>query len=112
MKIVINKCHGGFGLSQKAMQRYAELKGFTLISEDGDFYSLHYRDSVSDDNLICDRDIPRNDPDLITVVEELGDEANDRHADLKVVEIPEDVSWEIDDYDGSEWVAEKHSRWY
>ena len=112
MKVVINKCHGGFGLSQKAMQLYAELKGFKLISEDRGICSLHYRDSVSDDNLICDRDIPRNDPDLITVVEELGDEANDRHADLKVVEIPDNISWEICEYDGSEWVAETHRTWY
>ena len=29
-EIVINKCYGGFGLSHKAIMRYAELKGFEL----------------------------------------------------------------------------------
>jgi hypothetical protein len=112
MKVVINKCHGGFGLSLKAMQRYAELKGFKLITEDRGLYSLHYRDSVSNDNLISDYNIARNDPELVQVVEELGAAANDRHADLKIVEIPDNISWEICEYDGSEWVAETHRTWY
>ena len=30
MKVVINKCFGGFGLSEKAILRYAELKGLTV----------------------------------------------------------------------------------
>ena len=30
MKVVINACYGGFGLSHKAIMRYAELKGFKL----------------------------------------------------------------------------------
>lgn len=29
-EIVINKCWGGFGLSMKAVKRYAELKGFKI----------------------------------------------------------------------------------
>jgi len=48
---------------------------------------------------------------LVRVVEELGDKASGRCADLKVVEIPDDVEWEIDEYDGSEHVAEKHRTW-
>lgn len=27
MKVVLNKCYGGFGLSPKAVKRYAEIKG-------------------------------------------------------------------------------------
>jgi hypothetical protein len=30
IKIVINACHGGFGLSEKAIDRYIELKGLKL----------------------------------------------------------------------------------
>lgn len=52
------------------------------------------------------RDIKRDDPHLVQVVEELGVEANTRFSDLKVVEIPEGVDWRIDDYDGSESIAE------
>lgn len=53
----------------------------------------------------------RDDPLLVQAVEELGKEANTKISDLKVVEIPDDVEWEIEEYDGSEWVAEKHRVW-
>jgi hypothetical protein len=33
MKIVINDCYGGFGLSYEGVMRYAELKGIKLYSE-------------------------------------------------------------------------------
>ena len=51
-------------------------------------------------------DMPRNDPHLVAFVEMLGDRTN-----LKIVEIPDDVEWEIDGDDGTEWVAEKHRTW-
>lgn len=111
MKIVINRCHGGFGLSHKAMERYAELKGFKLIVEDKGFYSMFYADSVSDENMISDYYMKRNDPDLVQVVEELGEDASGSCAELAVVEIPEGVSWDIGEYDGLEWVAETHRTW-
>ena len=37
--------------------------------------------------------------------------ANGGSANIKVVEVPEDVDWEIAEYDGVEWVAEKHRTW-
>jgi hypothetical protein len=37
--------------------------------------------------------------------------ANGGNANIKIVEVPEDVDWEIADYDGVEWVAEKHRTW-
>jgi hypothetical protein len=60
---------------------------------------------------ISDRDIPRDDPVLVQVVEEMGEHANGRCAALKVVEIPDGVSWEIDEYDGNEHIAETHRTW-
>ena len=48
---------------------------------------------------------------LVEVVEKLGSAANGSHASLKIVEIPENVEWEIDEYDGMEHVAEKHRTW-
>ena len=92
-KIVINACHGGFGLSDLAMRRYAEMK------------------KIEDVNTIHVYDIDRADPDLVQVVEELGEESYDRYADLKIVEIPEDVDWYIHEYDGLEHVAERHRTW-
>ena len=32
-------------------------------------------------------------------------------ANHKIVEIPADVEWQIQEYDGMEWVAEKHRTW-
>lgn len=92
MKIVINKCFGGFGLSEKAAAEYLLRSGNT----DKDFY---------------DRDTERNDLILVAVVEELGEAANGKYAKLSVVEIPDDIEWEIEEYDGVEWVAEKHRTW-
>lgn len=57
------------------------------------------------------RDIPRTDPDLIRVIGEMRDKANSRHSTLKIVEIPDDVEWRIEEYDGAEWIAEKHRTW-
>jgi hypothetical protein len=57
----------------------------------------------------------RTHPDLISVVEELGNAANGRHACLNVREVPdEDVTVDmlgIGEYDGSEWVCERHRTW-
>jgi len=55
--------------------------------------------------------IERDSPILIQVIEELKDEANGHCANLKVVEIPDDVDWTIEEYDGFEWVAEVHRTW-
>lgn len=60
--------------------------------------------------FICD-EIERNDPDLIKVVELLGEDVNERFSKLKIVEIPDDVDWEINSNDMEEWVEEKHDRW-
>lgn len=90
-KIVINACYGGFGLSDKALTRYAELTGTKEP-----VYSF---------------DILRDDPALIQVIEELGTKANGDCAALDIVEIPDGVQWHIQEYDGVEWVAEDHRTW-
>lgn len=90
--IVINDCYGGFGLSDRAMQEYKRLAGIS-------------------DASFCDRDIPRDDPYLVQLVRELGMAANGAHANLKIVEIPGDVDWLIQEYDGAEWIAEAHRTW-
>jgi hypothetical protein len=56
-------------------------------------------------------DIDREDTILVRVVELLGRSANGWAACLSVVEIPDGIEWQIDEYDGAEWVAEKHRRW-
>lgn len=60
---------------------------------------------------IDDRNIPRDDPFLVRVVELLGKEASRTFANLRVVEIPDDVQWQIEEYDGKEHVVEVHRTW-
>jgi hypothetical protein len=138
-KIVINRCYGGFGLSPKAEAEYLKRKGkqayfydpnfstktwtkITDISQISWFYhtvTVDLGDVVSDDydgyndeDYFSSYSIQRDDPDLISVIEELGaDEASGLHANLSIVEIPDDVDWEIDEYDGMECISEKHQTW-
>jgi hypothetical protein len=92
MKVVINDCHGGFGLTDAALNEYKIRKGVT----DPNFY--YY-------------DIPRDCPVLVAMIEEQGTAVNGDFADLKIVEIPDDVNWYIEEYDGLEHVAERHRTW-
>lgn len=62
-------------------------------------------------HCLSQRDIPRDDPLLIRVVEELGVLASDAYAELKIVEIPDGVEWVINDYDGNESLEEVHRSW-
>lgn len=62
-------------------------------------------------NLTLGRDVERTNPLLIQVIEELGEEANGRFAKIDIIEIPNDVEWEIDEYDGIETVHEVHRSW-
>ena len=55
--------------------------------------------------------IERNDPVLVSVVLKLGESADGSCAKLKIVVIPDDVNWEIKDYDGMETIEEKHRSW-
>lgn len=61
--------------------------------------------------VFSDRELDRDDPVLVQVIRELGELANTRYASLKIVEIPAEVEWQIEEYDGLEWIAEKHRTW-
>jgi len=110
MKIVINSCHGGFSLSRKAFLRLRELGQSTALEEPD--LGERWNDGSGPRTVegFC-RDIPRNDPLLIKVIEELGRDASGIAADLDIIEIPDGVEWEIEEYDGDEWVSEKHRTW-
>ena len=68
-------------------------------------------DNIPEDVVWDSLDINRSDPDLVAVVEEIGKEANTWVSDLAVVEIPEDVDWVIQEYDGLESIHEAHRVW-
>lgn len=117
-KVVINACHGGFSLSHEAILLYHRYSGTQIYWRDLEPSSswsprMYCLDAeCTDAHLWSDQDILRDDPVLVRVVEELGgDAAGGAAADLKVVRIPANVSWIIQDYDGLEWVAERHRTW-
>jgi len=79
MKFVLNKCFGGFEVSEVAAEK------------------LGLADYWDADELA------RYNPNLVKVVETLGKDANGDYAELHVVEIPDNTTdWEIHDYDGIE----------
>ena len=120
MKVVINACYGGFSLSLLGQREYAKRKGFELFFYKQTKYQFSDRkkeytriDDVKEKNLFhfslkkdlgkivdklldehdiwfSDRDIPRDDEDLIAVIEKLGSKlVSGSCAELKIVEIPD-----------------------
>lgn len=104
-KVVYNGCFGGFGLSDQAVLRYAELKGITLYRsyKSNSLRSLFYTDPDMK-HCYSINDISRADPSLAQVVEELGDAANGIYAKLYIEDIPAGTPYRIDEYDGNESV--------
>lgn len=116
MKVVINVCFGGFGLSRAAFLRLREM-GNAAAKEEPDF-GEKYSDGSGPRQMWGDGShqsflgqIDRADKQLIQVVEEMGDAANGGCAKLKVVEIPDGIKWGIHEYDGTEHVEEEHRTW-
>lgn len=100
MKIVINTCFGGFKLAKDAVDEYLK----------------RYVNEYGQDPVECGLlayDIDRTDAILVSMLEENPDLNFGQHlvSSLGVVEIPDDVDWEIADYDGKEWIAERHRTW-
>jgi len=141
-KIVINCCRGGFALSPEAMLELHErgCSGIEakrvehVFAKNGDESGLDFDEQIyrwrsyrssgeplnlfqtyfsSDERFVlgCPT-IVRDDRDLVAVVEQLGTRANGPLATLEIVEIPDDVVWEIAECDGLEHVAEAHRTWY
>ena len=135
MKIVINKCYGGFGLSTEAMKKlikrgcraitvmtideYTGGRGigkgvYEILNDVGDGFQTQAIESVlfKDGNVYMYEYSNRHDQDLVAVVEEMGSKlASQQSAKLKVVEIPDGVDYAIDNYDGIESVHEQHRVW-
>jgi hypothetical protein len=113
MKVVINADFGGFSLSDDAMRMYSDLAGLNLVGQVSNFgHTIFYLDGViEDESAFWEGDIPRDDENLVKVVETLGSAANGNYSRLKVVEIPDGVNWFIEEYDGREHVAERHRTW-
>ena len=78
MKLVVNKCYGGFGLSDWAMEQLG--------------INVYY-------------DIDRTDSRLVELVENFPKKVDNFYSNLIVISIPDmSTDWEIDEYDGLETV--------
>jgi hypothetical protein len=113
-EVVINECHGGYSLSREAEFLYLNksLIEYTTEPRESRYDTERYGPLIKVNGKIWySSDISRDDPVLVSVVRELGDKANGDFASLKIVEIPASIDWQIDEYDGREWVAEAHRTW-
>lgn len=70
--------------------------GFAVYKK-GLIYVLKNRDSIE----------VRTDPDLVEIIERIGEKkASTRLSSLKIIEVPDNVEFEIDNYDGYETIKE------
>ena len=135
-KVILNKCCGGFGLSKEAYELYAKKKGisvfhytqenlkkeiYTYATDDNRTFDFYFTKDFGDNVYISNEDFKkyflnldenfREDKTLIEVVEELGEKANTFYSNLKIVEIPDDLDYVIDNYDGIETLHQKVQEW-
>jgi hypothetical protein len=124
MKVVINKCYGGFGLSAEAkgwlvergvlnaVTEYTVPWGYSHIfgPQEGQIVDADWRGAEGEEPSVYsgyeyageEEDIPRHHPLLVECVETFGSEAaSDRYARLAVAEISGTSYW-IQEYDGIE----------
>jgi hypothetical protein len=88
MKVILNRCYGGFGFSEKFTKH---IKTFPEYKE------IHS----------WDIGINRNDQFLIQEAIKFGlDKANGEYAKLVIEEIPDEVRYSIGEYDGQEWISQ------
>jgi len=131
MKVAVNKCFGGFRFSKEGYEWLMKEKGWTMTTwnKDGDYTDPDAQIVKQTEDpsrpwtmpgsggpeyyfVQSDRDPSfRTNPDIIEAVETLGLKVNDSVANIKITEIPDDIKWHIDDYDGSEHIAEDHRTW-
>lgn len=104
VKVVVNRCYGGFSISRACAEHMAQAGSSAAKQLIADAEKTRWYGFFGNDEA-------RADPLLVAAIEELGDAANGEVARLDVVEVPDDVSWQIEEYDGQEWIAEKHRTW-
>jgi hypothetical protein len=129
MKLVINKCFGGFGVSIAAMKEMIGKCPHVIANDPIKWYGSKekWEAAIADPNnihrdymyfddrnwVVTDdhRSDARDCPVLVATVERMGAAASSSLAKLRVVEIPDGIEYDVDEYDGIEHVAEKHQTW-
>ena len=87
MKVLINKCYGGFGFS--------------------DDFIKHIRAISTDDFSIHPYLWNRANQFLVEEAIKFGlEKAGSIHSELEVAEIPDEAQFKISEYDGTEWIEQ------
>lgn len=101
MKVAINKCWGGFSLSEEVYKELGikwDTYGF-LSNEDLGIKSENYNSY-------------RSNKKLIKAIEKIGaDKSSGNLSRIVIVEIPNGIKFTIEDYDGMESIHEVHKSW-
>jgi len=119
MKIAVNSCYGGFSVSKEVADKL-KVKGYDIgegyahifsrpNGKEFTSYSYHLNNEmfkIESDNW----DKCRTHPDLIEAIES-SESPSGALANVRIVDIPDDVDWELDEYDGIETVREKSRSW-
>ena len=141
IKVAINTRYGGFGISTEAMMRL--IKSNSKIVKVDSFKNFGHQPTQEDIDDMVHIEGPfwvdfvgviynselevvyylelnsievRTDPELISIIEELGPAANGPYAKIELIQI-NDPDITIDDIEiqtndaGPDWVAEKHRTW-
>jgi len=129
--VVINTCFGGFGLSQEAILELYKMNAPGIkVETPKEYFGVDWEEKMADTikrkafygSIIYEGKILadeydyahghlRADPKLVKVVRKMKDKSWGPYAELKIVRIPADVKWEVEEYDGMEHIAECHKTW-
>ena len=101
MEILVNKCFGGFNVSKAVFDElgiewtgygYLCNKDFKIVSNNNDAY--------------------RADQSFVAAVKKVGLKSSSTFlSEVRITKIPDNIEWEIDNYDGIETIHEVHRRW-
>lgn len=83
MKVVINVCHGGFGISEEA-------KRILLLTLGEDGFN----------------EMERHDPIFVSLVENMGKAVNNEYSKLAIVNVEDGLDYDVEEYDGYESIRE------
>ena len=103
-KIVINSCYGGFGLSDEAIRMFLNRKNIVFEEKPNGWGGNSFNEPGQEESSLFDtvQYMKRSDPDLVYVVETLGEKASGRFAKLEIEELPVGTLYRISEYDGLE----------
>jgi hypothetical protein len=121
-RVVYNACFGGFGFHEEAVQwvrqnedklkdeydeeDVAEIADSTLSGETYSDGSGPKQDYI---NYITDTDVSRDNEllaDIVSHETEYTGQYNGDHSKLQVAEVPDNIEWALERYDGQETVKE------